>query len=246
LRISDRSRRFLSFVVSENLAGRGDRIKAYSIGVDVFGRGDDFDPSADPIVRIEATRLRAALSTYYEGPGAGSRVRILMPPGKYIPSFEWGESQGSPAAAVGANTAGANRGPPAAPIAQSDVAVMVRHRTDPIEKNGWALGGMLIEAVICRLARLGYRVFLVPVPQRRSGAKSVTELLLRQRSVFALELAVHVLSQGRRYSWYVIDMKNDEVRRSRYLDRPDVGPPCGTMIDELSNQAVQDIVAVTA
>ena len=58
LKISTRNRRFLDFVVRETLAGRSDRIKAYSIAVDVFGRSEDFDPSTDPIVRIEATRLR--------------------------------------------------------------------------------------------------------------------------------------------------------------------------------------------
>ena len=71
LRISERNRRFLSFVVTQTIEGRSDRIKAYSIGVDVFGRDDSFDPTVDPIVRIEATRLRSALTAYYDGMGGG-------------------------------------------------------------------------------------------------------------------------------------------------------------------------------
>ena len=89
LKLSERNRRFLSFVVSETLAGRGERIKAYTIAVDVFGRGLDFDPISDPIVRIEATRLRSALSTYYEHMGRNEQVRILIPPGGYVPQFSF-------------------------------------------------------------------------------------------------------------------------------------------------------------
>jgi hypothetical protein len=77
LRISERNRRFLSYVVSEALCGRGDRIKAYSIGVDVFGRTENFDPTIDPIVRVEAARLRSALCAYYRLAGADHQIRIL-------------------------------------------------------------------------------------------------------------------------------------------------------------------------
>ena len=55
---SERKQRFLKFVVQETLAGRAGRIKAYAIALDVFDRGPSFDPVADPVVRIEAGRLR--------------------------------------------------------------------------------------------------------------------------------------------------------------------------------------------
>jgi adenylate cyclase len=84
---SDRNRRFLRFVVEQVLAGHADRIKSYSIAVDVFGRGADFDPAIDPIVRIEATRLRSALASYYADPGRGEAIQIRLPRGGYVPSF---------------------------------------------------------------------------------------------------------------------------------------------------------------
>jgi adenylate cyclase len=93
--VSDRNRRFLRFVVEETLAGRRDRIKAYSIAIDVFGRGAEFDGRLDPIVRIEATRLRAALSAYYAGPGRDHRVHIQLPKGGYVPHFERSNSTAS-------------------------------------------------------------------------------------------------------------------------------------------------------
>jgi len=58
----ERDRKFLTYVIEETLAGQGDRIKAYSIATEVFGRDSSFDPQTDPAVRIEAGRIRRALS----------------------------------------------------------------------------------------------------------------------------------------------------------------------------------------
>lgn len=72
---SDRKKRFLQFIVKETLAGNADRIKAYTIAIDVFNRDSSFDPISDPVVRIEAGRLRRCLEHYYlaEGPQTGFR-----------------------------------------------------------------------------------------------------------------------------------------------------------------------------
>ena len=78
---------FLRFVVETALAGQGDRLKGYTIGVEALGRGENFDPQADPIVRVEAVRLRRALATYYAGAGAQDPVIIEMPRGRYVPTF---------------------------------------------------------------------------------------------------------------------------------------------------------------
>ena len=59
--------------MEETLAGRGGQIKEYSLGAEVFARGDDFDPRIDPIVRVQARNLRARMAKYYEGPGADRR-----------------------------------------------------------------------------------------------------------------------------------------------------------------------------
>ncbi|RUX28856.1 hypothetical protein EOA13_15800 [Mesorhizobium sp. M7A.F.Ca.US.011.01.1.1] len=82
-----RERRFLTHVVEETLAGRGDRIKAYSIAVEVFGRGESFDAQTDPIVRIEAGHLRRALERYYLTSGHADPILITIPKGGYVPVF---------------------------------------------------------------------------------------------------------------------------------------------------------------
>ena len=79
--------RFLRFIVEETLSGRGDRLKEYVIGTEVFGRPRDYDPQLDSLVRVEAHRLRAALDQFYAGEGAGDEIRIRLNKGSYVPVF---------------------------------------------------------------------------------------------------------------------------------------------------------------
>ena len=78
---------FLRFVVEETLAGRGGRMKAYTIATAALGRDEAFDPQSDPIVRVEAARLRRALRAYYANGGADDGVVIELPTGSYAPVF---------------------------------------------------------------------------------------------------------------------------------------------------------------
>src|SRR5262245_38357175 len=63
-RQADRLKRFLTFIVEETLAGRGERLKEFVVGVEVFGKPESFDPRNDPIVRVQARRLRSQLARY--------------------------------------------------------------------------------------------------------------------------------------------------------------------------------------
>ena len=77
----------LRYVVEKRLAGEEASVKAYSIAVDVFGRPQSFDPQADPIVRVQARRLRTLLERFYESDRTHAAVRISMPLGRYVPEF---------------------------------------------------------------------------------------------------------------------------------------------------------------
>lgn len=79
--------KFLNYIVVARLDGNEAGIKAYSIAVDVFGRPQSFDPQNDPIVRVQARRLRAVLEEFYAGEGAAEPVRFYLPVGRYIPEF---------------------------------------------------------------------------------------------------------------------------------------------------------------
>jgi adenylate cyclase len=99
LAVSDRNRRFLAYIVEETLAGRGDRIKAYNVALTAFDRTDDFDPQTDPIVRIEASRLRRALEHYYLTAGKADPLRIGIPKGSYVATFGYAELEAVPLSA---------------------------------------------------------------------------------------------------------------------------------------------------
>ena len=82
-RSAPRRRELLRYLVEEMLAGRGDLLKGYSIATSVFGRGEDFDPQTDPVVRLEARRLRLDLADYYVSVGRDDPLRIEIPKGHY-------------------------------------------------------------------------------------------------------------------------------------------------------------------
>jgi tetratricopeptide (TPR) repeat protein len=79
--------RFLRYIVEETLAGHRGSIKEYSLGVNVFVRGDDFNPRLDPIVRVQARNLRGRVDRYYAGEGAADPIVIELPKGAYVPVF---------------------------------------------------------------------------------------------------------------------------------------------------------------
>ena len=83
----DRLRRFLSFVVLEAIAGHRDELKEYVVGIQVFGKETSFDPRTDPVVRVQARRLRARLVQYYAEEGAADEIVIDLPKGGYCPVF---------------------------------------------------------------------------------------------------------------------------------------------------------------
>ncbi|KOF20225.1 integral membrane protein [Ensifer adhaerens] len=85
--VPNRAHKFLAYIVEEALDGRGDRIKGYSIAVQVFGRDSSFEAQTDPVVRIEAARIRRALERYYLVAGQDDPIVITMPKGGYVPVF---------------------------------------------------------------------------------------------------------------------------------------------------------------
>jgi hypothetical protein len=88
---SRRRQRFLEYLVNETLAGRGERLKGYNVALEVFDRPESFDPVTDPLVRIEAARLREKLREYYGANGQGDPIRIDLPKGSYTPHIEFGQ-----------------------------------------------------------------------------------------------------------------------------------------------------------
>ncbi len=82
---AERLCRFLRFTVEARLNGQEDQIKEYVLGREVFDRNGTYDPRVDPIVRVEARRLRTRLEEYYRATGRADTLRIEFPKGSYVP-----------------------------------------------------------------------------------------------------------------------------------------------------------------
>lgn len=92
LKSSPSLRKILEYVVTEELEGRGEKIKAYSIGLDALGKPSSFNPQLDPSIRVNFGRLRLALDLHYSNEGQEDPVKIEIPKGTYRPNFIANES----------------------------------------------------------------------------------------------------------------------------------------------------------
>jgi TolB-like protein/Tfp pilus assembly protein PilF len=86
---SSRLSRFLRFVVEKTLQEETHTLKEYALAVEVFDKEESYEPGVDPLVRVEAGRLRNKLREYYENEGREALVRIDLPKGSYVPTFQW-------------------------------------------------------------------------------------------------------------------------------------------------------------
>ena len=172
-RTSDRLRRFLRFVVESSLSGR-EPAKEYQIATSVYDRPASYDPRVDPIVRVEASRLRAKLREYYETVGAGDPFQIVIPKGRYAPEFR-GRA--------------ATDAPPPPRVEPTVVLVLPFADLSGGAQEGYFVDG-LTEELITTLARVpGLRVVGRTTAFRlRSAAEDVT--------VLAQRLGVHAILDG--------------------------------------------------
>jgi TolB-like protein/Flp pilus assembly protein TadD len=157
----DRLKRFLNFIVSESLAGRGNQLKEYVIGVQVFDKDSSFDPRADPIVRVQARRLRARLVRYYREEGGGDAVLIELPKGGYAPVFKNRDAGAMGRRSIGATLPG-----------QNTIAVQPFTDQSPGQDLGYFCDGLRQE-IIHRLAKLEALRVLAIVPTVAGGAQAL-------------------------------------------------------------------------
>jgi TolB-like protein len=159
---SARHRRLLEYLVDETLAGRADRLKGLTIAIDVFGRdAATYDREADPVVRIEAAKLRRRLKSYYLSAGQEDPIRIDIPKGTYVPTFEERKlpSLNSPA-----------------PIAESAAArVQASASRDALPRWHWLTAVVLSGSLLAGLGWLGAGT-LVPNLWSRGSQDAATAL----------------------------------------------------------------------
>jgi Tol biopolymer transport system component len=139
---SQHLRRFLTFVVEQRLAGQGRSLKEAVLAHELYGKGTDFDGGTDPVVRVDARRLRDKLREYYDG--RSDPVAISLPKGTYVPVFE-------------ASASSIHTTPPVVIPEPQQVPQLPTLRWVPI-----AIGAVAVVAVVVT-ATLDWRARLTPV-----------------------------------------------------------------------------------
>ena len=223
-----RQRRFLEFIVSETLAGRGDRISGYTVGIRVFDRDQGFDPMLDPIVRVGAGRLRAKLREYYDGEGQCDPIRIGLEKGSYAATIC--KRRGDPAEA---------ESPAHVKVEEPSLAVLP-FASDGIPGHDRFAAG-LTEDLITDLSKLS-GLFLV---SRHSSCRY--DRTQQPPATIARQLGVHYLLEGNlrlegeraRVSAQLVDALSSRVLWGERYDRK-LGDDFGVQ-DELARNIVQAI-----
>jgi len=156
---ADRMSGFLRYVVERALAGESNRVKEYVIGLEVFGRDEQYDPRLDSIVRVEARRLRAKVDEYYAREGYDDAVIIRMRRGSYAPTFERRQTESA-----------------VLPATERSDASPIGNRT------GWRLGFGVLAVALILVALAAWRAGLWATDGRPTPAVTIAVLPFAQYS----------------------------------------------------------------
>jgi serine/threonine-protein kinase len=195
--------RFLRLAVDRSLAGKADELKEYLIGVEVFDRPNTYDPRVDPIVRVEARRLRSKLRTYYETDGRNDAVFIEFATGTYAPEIRFRD------------------GPVAEPQpAASTVAVLPFANLSQRSENDYFSDGLTEELIHALTKFSGMRVVAWNSAARMRGTEEDVREVRRQLHVAnVLTGSVRIAGQSLRVRAQLIDTATGVYLWSETFDR---------------------------
>lgn len=223
---SEKRRRFLRFVVEETLAGRANRLKGYTIAVAVFERAEDFDPQIDPVVRLEARRLRRDLDGYYAADGRDNPLHISIPKGQYAPEFTLLDMGGTghPSEHVPSNDTDASD----APLPEAENEPRDGRRRPSVAR--WMMTSLLLCILV--IAGLGYELFRdrTPKPAQINAAHGPSLIILpfdqRDKATATVFLANgltdQIMSELSRYPDIRLFMAPGPTETEATADRSDV------------------------
>ncbi len=204
---SERLARFLNFTVEQTLAGQSEAIKEFVIGVEVFDKDATYDPRMDPIVRVEARRLREKLRKYYETDGSGDPIYIEFPTGSYAPLVHTREE----APALGK----------ARPAADNAIAVLPFTNLSSEQENEYFSDG-LTEELINALTKVdGLRVVAWSSAFQLKGKPRDIRRIAEQLGVRAvLEGSVRRTNDRLRITAQLVDTTDGHYLWSETYERP--------------------------
>jgi len=230
---SKKQRQFLCHIVRETLAGRAGDIKGYSIALTVYGRDESFDPQTDPIVRVEAGRLRQALKYYYLTGGKNDSTLLEVPKGGYRPLFTERHVHSNPH--------------PAAPhhetIKNNSIAVLPLFNTSGDTEQEYFFDG-LTEELTTELAR--YQDFVVIASQSsirfKNRVRDYRAIGQKLGARFLLEGSLHTGRSNLKVIIRLIDSyKDEQVWSSDY--KSTINPADFIQLNEDISREVVGIIA---
>jgi serine/threonine-protein kinase len=202
-----RLHKFLEFIVEETLAGRSDMLKEFPVGVEAFGKDSSFDPRMDPIVRVQARRLRSRLARYYREEGQNDEIVIELPKGGYEPLFQQREALAM------------KRTVSSALVSQNSVLVLIFEDDSPNHDLGYFCHGLREEIIDALLKVDGIRVMAAQRGEGETSGKQTNVALIVSGSVRKSRSTVRVVcnlidSQTNCYLWstFVEGDPEDAVR----------------------------------
>ena len=203
---SERLARFLTFAVEQTLAGRGEELKEFVIGVEVFDKNEKYDPRMDPIVRVEARRLREKLRKYYENEGFTDPIQVDFPTGGYTPVIQ---------------TRDAVQISSAAPAAESAIAVLPFTNLSSEQENEYFSDGLTEELINALTKVEGLRVVAWNSAFQLKGKTRDIRRIAEQLGVRAvLEGSVRRTAQRLRITAQLVDTATGQYLWSETYERP--------------------------
>ena len=240
LNSSSRRATLLRHLVNEALAGRPERLTGTAIAFDVFGRGQDFDPQNDSIVRTEARRVRHVLNSYYAGSGAHDPLRISIPKGTYVPRFEKAPVGASAASDPGGGRTGLNAAGVAAPAASLSTAHEGRSYPPPTITRRI---GVLVVVVASILAMVLVSLWSQLGASARNNGTLTPAVLVRPFKAAGDDAFVAMLAEGLTVRLIADMMKFPDLRLyafdSNILDLEPGDIPDGANIDYVVSGSVR-------
>ena len=184
-------REFLRFVVEQTLAGNARYLKGFTIAKAVFGRDETFDAAHDPVVRIQAGRLRRAIERYYLVAGRNDPIYIDIPKGGYVPVF----SERSPV--VSQPALGADTNPASCIDTWPSVLILPFEDLTQSEELSFLGSGLAMDLAVELGNCLDLRVMLSPEQLKRPAAGNDPDFAVRgsvRTSSSAIKVTVQLLS----------------------------------------------------
>jgi hypothetical protein len=132
---------FLRYIVNATVNGQADLLKERTLGIEIFAKSVDYDPALDPIVRVTAAEIRKRIAQYYQDPGHQNELKVSLPPGSYVPQFQFS----------GVDYGGADTGPNDRALMPAESAVALP-QTQAAHRTRWIVAAIAVLALLSTAA----------------------------------------------------------------------------------------------